>query len=365
MRVGRTASHLAAKSPERAVRWLIGHRGVAAGLGADGRTVEIGFADGARLDIVPVAARRSGSTRYSAARLRLLARSHDQATPVKAAVLLPFADELGEGADAGQAEIDALKAAGFTVDVYRNADVSVDLLSHLADYSAVYLETHSGTLGDGDAILDTASTDSKQYAAYLKDGTVRQALAAGSSNLYLAITAEFIQKHVGTFAPSSLLYLDGCDVLHATVFSDALAAKGLDSMITWDSHVYSGTSQNAAQFMFGQLGSGASVSAALAAANAAGLGSGLGDQGIAHLGYVGDGDDTLARALAHYTAPPTATPTPTDTPTPTPTDTPTATPTPVAKKACPKNSSKKHGKCTCKKGYKMVNGKCKKVKKKT
>jgi hypothetical protein len=276
---------------------------------------------------------------------------------------MPFADELGEGANAGQTEIDTLKAAGFSVDVYRNADVSVDLLTHLADYSVVYLETHSGTLDDGDAILDTSSQDTKQYAAYLKDGTVRQALAAGSNDLYLAITAEFIQKHVGTFAPSSLLYLDGCDVLHAQVFWGALEAKGVDTLITWDSHIYSGASQAAAQFMFGQLGNGESVSAALAAANSAGLGSGLGDQGTAHLGFVGDGDDTLARALSHYA--PTATPTPTDTPTPTATtaDPPTSTPTPVVKKACPKNASRKHGKCTCKKGYKMVHGKCKKVKK--
>jgi hypothetical protein len=66
---------------------------------------------------------------------------------------------------------------------------------------------------------------------------------------------------------------------------------------------------------------------------------------------------------------PTATPTNTPTATPTATATATATPTatatqtpPPAKKTCPKNSSRKHGKCMCKKGYVMKKGKC--VKKK-
>lgn len=363
--LGRLASQRAVHDPRGTVRWLNAHRGAHAVLGGDSRTVEIRFGDGAQLAIVPSLERHAALALPSRLPRLPMGRAADQAPATKAAVLLPFADELNEGPNAGQTEIDTLKAAGFSVDVYRNADVSIDLLTHLADYSVVYLETHSGTLDDGDAIVDTPSTDTKQYASYLKDGTVRQALAAGSDTLYLAITAGFVEKHMGTFAASSLLYLDGCDVLHAQVFSNALQSKGVDTLITWDSHVFSGASEAAAQFMFGQLGNGASVSGALAAANAAGYGSGLGDQGIAHLGYVGDGDDTLQRALTHFTQPDT--PTPTDTPTPSPTSTPTDTPTsvPVTKKACPKNATRKHGKCTCKKGYKMVHGKCKKVKKAT
>jgi|SRR5947209_618811 len=359
IRIGREASRLAAASPRQALRWLSARPGVSAGLGRDGKTIAVAFRDGALLSILP----RFDAHFVHSGVLRTQVRVQDPGAPVKAAVLLPFADELSQPGqpDTGQAEIDALKSAGFTVDVYRNADVSIDLLTHLADYSAIYLETHSGTLGDGDAILDTASMDSKQYSAYLKDGTVRQALAAGSTQLFLAINAEFFQKHVGTFPSSSILYLDGCDVLHADVFWSAVHSRGVDAMLTWDSHVFSGASEAAAQFMFGQLSGGATVSEALAAANAAGYGSGLGDQGIAHLGYVGDGKDSLPRALAHFAPADTPTPTPTDTPTAT--VTPTPTPSTVAKKSCPRYASRKHGSCVCKKGYRMVHGKCKKVKK--
>lgn len=60
-------------------------------------------------------------------------------------------------------------------------------------------------------------------------------------------------------------------------------------------------------------------------------------------------------------------PTPTNTVAPTNTATATATtppppPSPTTKKKCPKNSTKKHGKCVCKKGYVKKHGKC--VKKK-
>lgn len=82
--------------------------------------------------------------------------------------------------------------------------------------------------------------------------------------------------------------------------------------------------------------------------------------------------DIQVRAALNGTPPPppttdTPTPSPTATPTATPTDSPTIAPTPTntavpVKKSCPKNSSKKHGKCVCKKGYTKKHGKC--VKKK-
>lgn len=82
------------------------------------------------------------------------------------------------------------------------------------------------------------------------------------------------------------------------------------------------------------------------------------------------GDGFVVKIAPDRIGSPTPTASPTTTPTPVPTATrtaipPTATPTktkaPIHK--CPRNATKKHGKCACKKGYKMVKGKCRKVKK--
>ncbi|GAC1445817.1 MAG: hypothetical protein NVSMB52_08500 [Chloroflexota bacterium] len=68
-------------------------------------------------------------------------------------------------------------------------------------------------------------------------------------------------------------------------------------------------------------------------------------------------------STATLTATATPTTTATSTATPLPTDTPTATPKPIHSKKCTKNAKRKHGKCTCKKGYAKVHGKCVKKKK--
>lgn len=110
----------------------------------------------------------------------------------------------------------------------------------------------------------------------------------------------------------------------------------------------------------------------------------LGGNGTVYVMGGDDGNGVLYNSVEAYTPPPppptptdtvaptstlqpaatntplaTATPTPSATPPPAPTATPTVKP--VAK-TCPKNSSKKKGKCLCKKGYVMKKGKC--VKKK-
>lgn len=85
-------------------------------------------------------------------------------------------------------------------------------------------------------------------------------------------------------------------------------------------------------------------------------------------GLLSSADQRIQQALnpSKPTNTPTSTATPTATPTATATDTPIPTPPPVVKhKKCPKNSVKKHGKCTCKKGYVKKHGKCVKKHKKT
>ena len=247
-------------------------------------------------------------------------RPHAGTASGRAIVLEPFADELGLGPTAGQAERDALAQAGFTVDVALNGQVTVGLMEHLADYSVIYMETHSGVLPNGDAVVVTGETDNDPYASLYQDGSLQQAYVAGTSDpiLYNAITARFVTKHMGTFPNSSIVFLNGCKVLSAPVFVAAMRRQGVAAQISWDRNVSNTDAEQAAAFVLTHLAAGDSVQSDLTAADAAGLGTTVGDEGTTHLGFFGDGDDTLPKALAGATPTPTPTPTATATPTPIP-----------------------------------------------
>jgi hypothetical protein len=91
-----------------------------------------------------------------------------------------------------------------------------------------------------------------------------------------------------------------------------------------------------------------------------GYGGGPTDAFCMQVDEAGPAPAATATPTVTPTSPPTSTPT--DTPTNTPTPLPTSTPSLPKFIKCPKNSSKKKGKCACKKGYTMKKGKC--VKKK-
>jgi hypothetical protein len=358
------ASQLAPGHPLRALGWLnrasrVDH----AEIGHDGVTIEISFRDGSTVVLLPSTVSRVGDR--SPLPARLAARPHlESAGSARAVVLEPFADELGLGPSAGQSLADQLTAAGFSVDVYRNDQVTVPVMENLSQYSVVYMLTHSGVLDNGHALVLLGETDAKPYAALLKDCdsetprlcSVMQGIAQGSTALSVAITDYFFQTHMGSFPNSSMFFLNGCEILSAPAFVAALHSRNLASLVGWDGKVDSAITELSAQIFFNDLISGSTVEASLSDVAAKGFATSVWDNQTAHLRDDGDGGLTLSDALTG--APPTlSTTTPTATPLPA-----TATPTPKPSKACPKYSKKKHGKCTCKTGYKMKKGKC--VKKK-
>jgi hypothetical protein len=153
-----------------------------------------------------------------------------------------------------------------------------------------------------------------------------------------------------------LFFVNGCDILSAPAFVRAVHQQNIASLVGWDGKVDSAITEASAQIFFGDLTSGSTVDATLADVGAKGFATSVWNNETAYLKDDGDGGLTLADALAGK-APPTPTATPTSTPL-----TATATPTPKPSRPCPKNSKKKHGKCTCKSGYTTKKGRC--VKKK-
>jgi hypothetical protein len=262
-------------------------------------------------------------------RLAPLARFQGQPAG-KAAVLLPFATLLNEGPNAGNVEINTLRTAGFQVDVFRDQDVTLDVIAHLAVYSVVYMETHSGEISNGDdyiivhQIADTAN-DKAPFQSLYNEKSISYLTIAGDpgGHLWVGFDSKFVTNHMDTFPNGNIFYLDGCNILKANLFWAALQSRNITTLISWDNDVDATSSEAAAPFMFQRLGQGNSVQDSFAAAQAAGLAVGFSDHGIAHLGVLGDGTNTLARALAGTGPPATATPTPGATSTATPTPSPT------------------------------------------
>ncbi|HEX6506575.1 MAG TPA: hypothetical protein VF221_02995, partial [Chloroflexota bacterium] len=253
--IAMSASRLGASSPSRALTWLRHSSSVdRVDVGRGGPTLDVHFRDGAELVMVPQAAHRT-TLQVQPGRLRVLAHARDT-TPGRAIVLEPFSDQLGLGPNAGGTEIDSLKAAGFSVDVLRNTDVDIAAMEKLSNYSVVYMETHSGTLGDGDAIVLTRQTSTSGLANLFHDGSVTQGLAYGDQSLYVAFKAQFVLKHMGTFPTSSILYLNGCEVLNANVLWDAFRQQHVSTMISWDDKVLNTLDEQAADFMFPRLAHG-------------------------------------------------------------------------------------------------------------
>jgi hypothetical protein len=332
------ASHVAGTNLRRTVVWLRAQPGVTgATLSVDGASAEVAFADGARLGIL----RSLDSLPHEApSPPRLTPRVHlsSDVPQGKALVLEPFAWQLGRGDDAGQAEITVLKNAGFSVDVLRNEQVTIAVLEHLADYSVIYMETHSNVLGtDAAIVVDDTNNDNPAYQQLLADRSVMQFTIAGddAQHFYLGVTSAFFQKHVPRFSPSTIIFFNGCAVLAAPLFWSTLQSQGVGALIGWDNEALSSLTEAAGSYVVQKLGGAQTVSGSVQAATQDGLGLSIGLGNTAHLGFLGDGDLTLADAL-HGTVLATATSIPTITPTP--------IPTPTAVKKATKKKHKRHKK---------------------
>lgn len=259
-----------------------------------------------------------------------------QAPPARALVLLPFATQLGPP----DPEVNALRSAGFQVDVVVNTDVTVQTLMSISRYNVVYLHTHSNAYaGEGVVATGQLANDDQALAPLLQDGSVIKVHISTengqqSQESYYAVTSTFIRKYVGQFPGDSILFVNGCNILPATAFWQALQAKGLGVLVSWDKEATDLDNYLAAAAFFNEMAQGQSVSGAIQAERAAGYGTSSYGGQTATLGYLGDGSVTLQRAAAGLPArPSTAAPspvsssTPVSTPVP-PTATPTATPLP-------------------------------------
>lgn len=361
------ATRQAARDPGGTFRWLQRQSAVASVSRLPGSaTISILFRDGGQLVILP-ADRRSPSSIQPAFLSFNSTHAPTNAPAARALVLEPFADELQLGPNAGDEEVASLRQAGFQVDIMRNEQVTVDVMKTLPSYAVVYDETHAGVLSAaGDAIVVTGQKSASgppvgEYATLFADHSLLQATVAGDINLalYYAVTSTFFTQHVGHFPVSSLLFLNGCELLAAPVLWKAFQQQGVSTLLSWDAKADKQQDELTGGFITHLLAVGDTVQQSVALNALDGYGSSFSDGNVAHFGYLGDGSNTLQRALTGQ-LPPEPTSTPTITPTPTPTATSTATPT-----ATPRPTpTQVHKKSSCKPGHHRSHGKCVKTKKK-
>lgn len=234
-----------------------------------------------------------------------------------ALVLEPFATELNLGSTAGTVEADDLQAAGYRVDRLVDGAVTMGTMSTLANYNVVYMLTHSGVNQWGEGVVATgelANTD-PTIDPLIKEFSVLVVGVVGSNQLYYGIMSRFIQYHVGEFPAHSMMFINGCSMLGASLFWKSLASKGMGALVSWDHDALAVDDVPAASDFFASMYGGRDIADAVAAVRADGHGvSRPAGEPVANFGYVGDGTITLKTAAGPTpiatSAPVSATPAP-------------------------------------------------------
>jgi hypothetical protein len=309
------------------VRRLERHGSIrSAELGPDGKTIEIEFTDGLSSSILPSTFTKAKHEPATPA-TRALHVSTSPDSSRRALVLEPFATEQIGTHDA-DGIISDLQASGYQVDQLSDQAVTVASMASLWKYKVIYMHTHGGVNKWGYAVVATGqqANGDPSVEPLIQNGSVMVTGVTGLSELFYGILIPYIQNYESEFPANSMIYIDTCNLLEAPPFWDALAAKGVGVLVSWDNESDFRDNTPAAKAFFDTMAQGGTVAAALQAVRAAGYGTSTVKGQVAHLGYVGDGYVTLEGRQA---PPPTPTPLPV-TPSPTPSATPTPSPVPSA-----------------------------------
>lgn len=299
-----------------------------AGVGKDGRTLTLTFSDGTRGAILPSMGRSEQQVRHPSLRSLMAPRAP---TGRRALVLEPFATQLNLGSRAGDIEVADLEYAGYQVDQAYDGQVSVESMASLSRYSVVYMLTHSGVNEYGEGVVATGQLVNGDPEAdkLILDHSVWKVGIVGSDAEYYGVLSSYIRQHLDTFPQRALVFINGCMLLRASLFWNALSDKGVAAMVSWDYDGMARDDSSSAVEFFGAMVRGASVAEAMDSVRAAGLGVSSYEGQPAHMGFVGDASLRLRDQISQPPATPTETVRPTATPGPTDTaEAPLATPLP-------------------------------------
>jgi hypothetical protein len=138
-----------------------------------------------------------------------------------------------------------LEEYGFSVDVYSDEAVTVDLYRELPayGYKLIIFRVHSGLLGVDPKVINrtwlyTNELYSKtSHLIEQLDDQVTYARTHEDAPWCFAISAEFIENSVeGQFNDTAIIMM-GCDALHFEDMAQAFIQKGASTYIAWDASV--------------------------------------------------------------------------------------------------------------------------------
>ena len=136
----------------------------------------------------------------------------------------------------------ALSNYGFTVDVYRGEEVTVDFYRNLPTYGykLIIFRVHSGLLGVDPKVVNktwlfTAEPYSKtRYVAEQLTDQLTYAKTSDDAPWVFAISAKFVTESMENRFNNTAIVMMGCDCLHFQDLAQAFIQKGASTYIAWD-----------------------------------------------------------------------------------------------------------------------------------
>lgn len=180
------------------------------------------------LDLGPSSRLKTDGNSYG-----LLARENGK----KAIILLPI-DSMLKYKDESVDDIElCLKQGGYSVAIYRDRDVTVDLMRNLSDCAFIYMTTHGGIgpwgnihIATGEIADVNATAKLWSYLISATDGITIFSYK-GSDDFYFGVNCNFFDNYL---YPGSFIYMNACSSLRKDNLADAFLNNGANIFIGWD-----------------------------------------------------------------------------------------------------------------------------------
>lgn len=135
--------------------------------------------------------------------------------------------------------VQCLSNAGYTVDVFRGANVTVDLLRNVGGYKILILRLHSTIHTDGFLYLFSGEkyTESKYVNEQLA-GAVKKAYTFNESEPpYFALNAVFLGNNKPDGLNGTTIILTGCNGTATPYMIKRFFERGVKAYVSWDGYV--------------------------------------------------------------------------------------------------------------------------------
>lgn len=155
------------------------------------------------------------------------------------AVLIDALSNVSENGDFADSVNMTLHEAGFSVDVYRGGEVSVDFLEKfVGGYKLVIFRVHSALSSDNQLYLFTAEPYSKErYSQEQYFLLVKEAYATESSQPVFAVNWGFVKRLMTGEFNGSLVVVMGCDGASDPLISREFVNQGAVGYVGWSGPV--------------------------------------------------------------------------------------------------------------------------------